>query len=866
MTMDLGGLGIADLADAQETRRDQRGVLYTARDPKLDRPVSVRLFPTLPNPVDRERFNHEAQLIGRLSAHPNVVTVFNAGFTSDQAPYLVTEPTGDIDLASLSRSRGPMPWPEAVDLVLQISAGLEQAHRAGVLHRDLRPETVHLVGSVPKLNDFVMSVFLPGGPGAAPVTPDGNRDPGPELHRAPETFDDVWDERVDLYAAASILHQLIDGHPPMWRPAPDSMDAFRLRLDHQRPPSLSEDRAPAALNVFVTAALAKDPVDRPQSAAEFSEELRLIREGRVTGMTPSVLHNTGAVTAAVPAVSNPPLDRTVVSALAVPVTTPAASVTTPAVSAAAPAALFTAPAASVTAPVVSAAPATYPVPANGVNLPTAFAGAATVEAPSAEIGAAPAAVEWAPPTAWAPPAPDVPQIASAPSVPPAAPTDGTAVFAQPVEYRDPLAAVPPGEMPPLPQVAEPEPVRSPLFLAAVALLVISLLGFLAVISMTILGSDDEQAGSPLLPDPDAPTVVQANGDGTLTPTSAADTAADGAMTDEAMTEEMTTTTVADTASTTETTVARLQVPNLVGQNVESATQQLQELGFEVVVVGRQTANAQPGTVTQQKPDAGNLVTLPLTVTLYIPRAANLPPMVGRSADAVCLELQALGLVCNRVNQNHDQIPAGSVIATNPVEGSLFTEGSSVALTVSTGPVTNITIPNVAGRSREEAEATLREAGFNTIAFAMRASNAPKDLVFGSMPAAGQILASNRPITILISNGTATPTVPELVGLTQAEAEARLVALGLEFQVTLVDLPAEDPGIGMVLASDPERGTEVTPGSTVTISVGREATSTTTTTIVEETTTTTESTPDTTVAETTTTTVVESASSPSTDAP
>lgn len=858
--MNPGGLGIADLAEAKELRRDERSVLFSARDPKLDRPVEVRLFRPLLKEVDRERFGHEAQLLGRLSAHPNVVTIYNTGFTNDYAPYLVTEAANGDDLATFSQRGGPLPWTAAVDITLQICAGLEQAHRAGVLHRDVRPETVRMVGTTPKLNDFSISVFPRPGLPADGVTADP--DPAPELHRAPETFRDVWDERTDLYSAASILYQLIDGHPPMWRPAPDTLEAFQLRLAHQRPPALSEDLAPAALNVFVIAALSKDPIDRPQTAVEFNKELRLIREGRMTGMTPSVLHNTTAVTAAVPsgaaasvAAANGPsprvaapqtTDRTVVSALAAPPPQTPANAPAAAGIAAGPAGAGSAAAvgqaASGAVPAISAATTISvgerpeaPTFGSDAPLPASnFAG--SHQAAAQDAGGA-----WAPPSAWQPP------------------HDGTAVFTDLVEQRDPLAPVPPGEMPPLPEVAEPEPVRSPLFLAAVALLVISLLGFLTVISMSVFGSDDNEATAPALPDPDAPTVIQANGDETLVTT----TAVESAMEDDAMADESPTTTAGEGAPTTETTVSRLQVPNMVGQNVESATKQLSDLGFDVLIVGRQTANAQPGTVTQQKPDAGNLVTLPLSVTLYIPKASNLPPMVGRSADAVCLELQALGLICNRVNQNHDQIPAGSVIATNPVEGALFSEGSSVALTVSTGPVMDITIPDVAGMPRAEAEAALREAGFTTIAFAMRANNAPKDRVFGSSPEAGQILASNRPITILISTGTAAPVVPELVGRTQAEAEAMLTDLGLQVQVTLVDLPAEDAGIGMVVGIEPAAGTEVAAGSTVTISVGREAMATTTTTIAPDPDTTTE----TTVAEeTTTTTAADSEGSESTEAP
>lgn len=791
-----GGLHIADLVERREIRRDSRGVVYTAHDPRLDRSVLVHAFPPLSHPVDRDAFSHQAQTIGRLSAHPNIATVFNAGFTGTNDPFVITEETSGVDLATHIRTNGPLQWTEAADITIQLCAGLEQAHRAGILHRDIRPETIRLNGTTPKLTDFALTVFRP--PDAN--SPDAhNHDPAQQLHRAPETFDGIWDERSDLYSLASTLYQLIDGHAPMWRPSPDTVDAFRLRLANQGPPPLPKDRAPAPLDVFVTAALSKDPMDRPQSAAEFSEELRLIREGRLTGMNPSVLHNTGmtatvlagsptvpTAAAATVGATEQPLDRTMISSFG------------------------------------------------------------REESPAWALDD-----RWSPPADWAPPL----GVTPAP--------DGTAVLPiTPDPWSGPeqaaVHAVPPTGR-------DDQPQRSPLFLAALGLLVVSVVGFLAAATTSILGSDG-QVAAPLLPDPDAPTVVQANGDGAL----AGVAVSDGAMpAEDAMAEEMTTTT-AGSAPTTETTVTRLQVPNLVGQNVESAARQLTDLGFSVEVVGRQTANVQPGTVIQQKPDAGNLVALPLSVVLYIPRVSSLPPMVGRSADAVCVELRALGLVCNRVNQNHDQIPAGSVIATNPVEGARFSEGSSVALTVSTGPVTNITIPDVAGLSREEAEAALSQAGFITIAFATRSADAPKDQVFGSSPAAGEILASNRPITILISTGSATPAVPELVGRTQAEAEQLLTELGLAVQITAIDLPADDPGIGMVVATDPEQGTEVALGSTVTITVGTETMTetdtTTTTTEPEDPTPTTEPMTDTTVAETPATTTTTVPADPDTTPP
>ncbi|MEM7273104.1 MAG: PASTA domain-containing protein [Actinomycetota bacterium] len=764
MTMDDGGLGIVGLADLQEVRHDARSVLYAATDVKLDRRVAVRRFGTIGGGADRDRFRHETMVIGRLSSHPGVVTVYDAGVTDHGVPYLVTELVNGPTLADVAAQRGPLQWQQAADLCLQLCAPLEAAHRAGVIHRDLRPETIVLSGQAPKLDGFALTVSDRGPDQMAGPSPAG--DPTLDLHRAPETYGGVWDERSDLYSLASILYQLIAGRAPMWRPDPDTSEALAYRIANQPPVELSPDAVPTALNVFITAALSKDPLDRPQTASEFAGELRLIRDGRTTGSNPSVLHATTSVGSIPPVAA---ADRT---ALIEPI-----------------------------------APAAPSQPAAAMSGGTATMAISAPADDLTQIATGPIAPGWSPPTDWSPP-----------------PGGG-----DPMPARDPMAPVPPGEIP-LPPPVEEAPRRSPMFLAAVGLLAVTMVGLLAVIAMSALGSDDPQTAAPALPDPDAPTVIQADGSAGLTTTAVP---GDGAMDDSASTVEA----MEDAPppaeameETTTTTVGRVEIPRLIGLSVEEATRILTDQGFEVLVVGRRTANAQPGTVTQQKPDPGNLVTLPISVTLYIPKASNLPTMVGRSADAVCLELEALGLVCNRVNQNHDQFPAGSVIATNPVEGSLFSEGSSVALTVSTGPVTDITVPDVAGRTRAEAETILREAGFTTIAFAMRPNGAPKDRVFGSNPEAGGILPSNRPITILISTGeNSAITVADVIGLSQADATARLEGDGLSVAVTMIDLPAGDQQIGQVISTDPGVGAELAAGATVTIRVGQEGPETTTTT-------------------------------------
>ncbi len=813
MTMTGGGLGIAHLADIEPIGRGQVGVVYAATDLKLDRRVAVRVLDPLTEDSERTRFNHESRVLGRLSAHPNVVTIYDAGFAADDKPFLIMELVDGDSLADHLRRRGPLPWTEAVDLTLQICAGLEQAHRSGALHRDLRPENIVMTGA-PKLADFGIAAATGHGErdvsSASSPADEGPSDAGGLLHRAPEAFDDVWDERTDLYSLTSILFEMIDGHAPFWRPGADTADALQLRLRHESAPELDPEMVPAALGVFVSAGLSTDPLDRPQSAAEFAHELRLIRDGRTTGSTPSVLHG---ITSPLP-VAQPPTRPADHPMLLSPEPVAAASLD----------------------PVSSSehgpGPGTAPVAAS-MSASTTFGSVSDAWAPPQGSPSAPA-----PPTM---PASSVPASLGASTL--VAPGDGrTSIY----ESTAPPAPQPgPGSEPGLPrgsaEVGAPDDgphhrraatgtvaltdrsveIRSsPVFLAAVALMAVGVIGLAAVLAMTTLGSDERGVAAPRLPDPAAPSTVVAGSADQPTPTSGAA---------DAMVEEMTTTEpAAEEMSTTETTIPRLAVPQLVGMNVEAASRILTDAGFQVLVVGRKSAGVAPGTVTQQEPDAGDRVALPLTVTLYIPRVSTLPPMMGRSADSVCLELQALGLRCDRVLRNDDRIPAGSVIATDPVEGSLFSEGSSVKLQVSRGPVMTVAVPDVSGQTVEEAQAALMTTGFTVIATARQPTEAvERGRVIGTDPAAATALATDQPLTILVSSGPPVKVaLPDLGGLSGEAAQQRLTELGLTATTAVMDLPVGDPGIGVVVATDPAAGSEVLVGSAVTMTVGRQASTTT----------------------------------------
>ncbi|MEM9566385.1 MAG: PASTA domain-containing protein [Actinomycetota bacterium] len=797
--MSHGGLEIGHLVDVEPLGSDGSGERFVANDLKLDRRVAVRLLPPTATDDERTRLVAEARAVGALSGHPNIVTVYDAGVSADGRPYLVTELVDGPDLAD-RLAVGSLTWGEACDLALQLASGLGEVHRTGRVHGDLRPEHVVLAGSMAKLGDA--GLVAPSG-----IVPSTTAE---LVHRAPEAVGGpdgrdgiVADERSDLYSLTSILYQAVDGSAAFWRPD-DSVEALRARVTSQGAPPLDPDLVPPALAVFVQAGMSADPFDRPQSAAEFGRELELIRQGRTTGSTPSVLH---APSGSVP----------VVAAAAAPVIEAArwtSEIDLPGSSTPAP---TTDGVASTAAGLDAAA-----LPASRA-LTGAGGEATTMLAP---IDAPPAVAPPDPSGAWPPPGP--------------ADGPGTTVWSDPrpsgsvtgpVDHTTVAEALPMvGDVEPLdaaPLQARPQ--RSPLLVGAAALIVVGLLGLAAVLALSLRGSDGTGSiAAPALPDPSA---VEATGDEPIE----GDQTSPTSLTPLAMMEESTTTTLSDEMVTsTDTSLVRIPVPNVVNLDVEGAGEILTGEGFEVLVVGRVSPGSAPGTVIQQTPAAGTTIELPATVTLFIPRSAVLPFMVGRPAETVCLQLTALGLQCEQTLRFDERVPAGAVIATDPVEGQSFTEGQTIRLTVSRGPLVEAAVPQVAGLPENEARNALGEAGFVAVTTRSEASDAvPTGQAIGTEPAAGTRLTIDQPVVLVLSAGPAPRvTVPELLGLDQAAAEAALAAAQLTATVVTVDLPAGDPGIGRVLEVNPPVGTVAMAGSSVTITVGRQdpASTTTTTTV------------------------------------
>jgi eukaryotic-like serine/threonine-protein kinase len=235
-----------------------------ALDEQLGRRVAVkRLFASLAgDDVFQTRFLREARMAAGLS-HPNLVAVYDVG-EDDGLPYIVMEYVEGETLAELMARTGPMEPDRAVDLLLQICAGLEHAHAAGLVHRDIKPQNL-LVRSdgVAKIADFGIARTHQ----ATQLTQAGTV-LGTAAYLAPEQ---AAGERVtaaaDIYSLGAVAYELLSGRPPY-----QFESLADLAVAQQQPPAPLEG-VPPELNRAVLHALSADPQARPRSAAAFAREL-----------------------------------------------------------------------------------------------------------------------------------------------------------------------------------------------------------------------------------------------------------------------------------------------------------------------------------------------------------------------------------------------------------------------------------------------------------------------------------------------------------------------------------------------------------------------------------------------------------------
>ncbi len=245
-------------------------IVYEALDPAMARRVAVKelqIPPHLAGAQKRERierFYREAKAAGTLS-HRNIVTIFDVGQENDRH-FLVMEYLEGQSLRDILQMQGALPLKETVEITLQLCDALAYAHSRGVVHRDIKPDNVHILpGGVIKLTDFGIARIT-----AEPsITSQGQVFGTPSYMSPEQVASHTVDHRTDLFSLGITLYEMLTGRKPF---VGDSVITITYNIMNIQP--TMPVGVPAALQQILQRSLAKDPGLRYQNAAQMAADLR----------------------------------------------------------------------------------------------------------------------------------------------------------------------------------------------------------------------------------------------------------------------------------------------------------------------------------------------------------------------------------------------------------------------------------------------------------------------------------------------------------------------------------------------------------------------------------------------------------------
>jgi serine/threonine-protein kinase len=248
--------------------RGGMATVYLATDLRLERRVAIKVMHghLADDSKFKERFIQEARSAARL-AHPNVVNVFDQGQDSDMA-YLVMEYLPGITLRDLLHEHHLLTTEQTLDIMEAVLAGLAAAHKAGIVHRDLKPENVLLAddGRI-KIGDFGLARA------ASANTATGAALLGTIAYLSPElVMRGIADTRSDIYAVGIMMYEMLVGEQPFKGEQPMQI-AYQHANDAVPSPSAKNPKVPAELDELVLWATAREPDQRPRDARAMLDQL-----------------------------------------------------------------------------------------------------------------------------------------------------------------------------------------------------------------------------------------------------------------------------------------------------------------------------------------------------------------------------------------------------------------------------------------------------------------------------------------------------------------------------------------------------------------------------------------------------------------
>ncbi|MCW4457406.1 Stk1 family PASTA domain-containing Ser/Thr kinase [Microbacterium sp. MPKO10] len=267
--------------------RGGMAVVYKGRDTKLGRNVAIKILKSdlASDPAFRTRFRQEAQAASRMS-HSSIVRVYDAGEESvrrengeiEREPFIVMEYVQGHQLKDLI-AQGPLEVDEAVRITQDILTALEYSHRAGVVHRDIKPGNIMITPEgVVKVMDFGIARAVSDTSSTVAQT---TQILGTASYFSPEQAKgETVDARTDIYSASVVLFEMLTGRAPF---IGDTAVAVAYQHVSETPvkPSSLNDAVTPAIDKAVLTGLAKDRYQRYQTASEFSEALDLAADGHI---------------------------------------------------------------------------------------------------------------------------------------------------------------------------------------------------------------------------------------------------------------------------------------------------------------------------------------------------------------------------------------------------------------------------------------------------------------------------------------------------------------------------------------------------------------------------------------------------------
>ena len=283
--------------------RGGMSTVYRGTDTSLDRVVAVKvaLDPLVEeSPIYLARFTQEAKSAASIG-HPGVVTVYDAG-ADGPTRFIVMEFVPGKSLADILKEERPLEPARAADIAAQVADALAAAHAAGIIHRDIKPGNIMVEpnGSV-KVLDFGIARAVDGHSLTQTATVLGT-----SAYMSPEqALGQPVDARSDIYSLGCVLYEMLTGQPPFVADVAAAVMHQHVRVAPK--PAIERNPATrAALNTLVMEMLAKQPKDRPQTAAEVRERL----VAAISEDPPGDALTTLAMAAAVPTAATVPIEAT----------------------------------------------------------------------------------------------------------------------------------------------------------------------------------------------------------------------------------------------------------------------------------------------------------------------------------------------------------------------------------------------------------------------------------------------------------------------------------------------------------------------------------------------------------------------------